>query len=78
MILIKSYTFSFLCIRKLYNEKNISSYNVDQEMDLLDFKIIEYCEKYKKPLLGICRGLQVINVYYGGSLYQNINNIATI
>lgn len=59
----------------LYNEKNISSYNVDQEMDLLDFKIIEYCEKYKKPLLGICRGLQSINVYFGGSLNQNINEI---
>ena len=59
----------------LYNEKNISSYNVDQEMDLLDFKIIAYCEKYKKPLLGICRGLQSINVYFGGSLNQNINEI---
>lgn len=59
----------------LYNEENISSYNVDQEMDLLDFKIIEYCEKYKKPLLGICRGLQSINVYFGGSLNQNINEI---
>lgn len=59
----------------LYNEENISSYNVDQEMDLLDFKIINYCENNKKPLLGICRGLQVINVYYGGSLNQNINEI---
>ena len=59
----------------LYNEENISSYNVDQEMDLLDFKIINYCENNKKPLLGICRGLQSINVYFGGSLNQNINKI---
>lgn len=44
-------------------------------MDLLDFKIINYCENNKKPLLGICRGLQSINVYFGGSLNQNINKI---
>lgn len=27
----------------------------------------------KKPILGICRGMQLINVLCGGSLYQDIN-----
>ena len=26
----------------------------------------------KKPILGICRGMQLINIYYGGSLYEDL------
>ena len=41
-------------------------------MDQLDKKIIEYCINKNKPLLGICRGIQSINVFLGGTLKQNI------
>lgn len=58
----------------LYNEDNYASKHIDEEMDQLDFKIIEYAVKNKKPLLGICRGIQSINVYFGGSLKQDILN----
>ena len=30
--------------------------------------LIEYCIKDKIPIFGICRGLQAINLYFGGSL----------
>lgn len=59
---------------RLYHEINYASQHVDEEMDSLDFKIIEYAVKNKKPLLGICRGIQSINVFFGGSLKQDIRN----
>ena len=55
-----------------YNEENISSYLIDKRMDELDLKVVNYAYKANKPLLGICRGLQVINVYFEGSLYQDL------
>jgi peptidase C26 len=42
--------------------------------DTFDFKVIEAAVKYGKPLFGICRGLQCINVFFGGSLFQDIHS----
>ena len=35
--------------------------------------LIKYCTKNKIPLLGICRGAQMINLYFGGKL-KKVNN----
>lgn len=59
----------------LYQQENKASYNVDQEIDELDFAILDYAKRSNKPVLGICRGLQVINVYFQGSLKQDIDAI---
>lgn len=61
---------------KFYNEKNEGlSKNVDSRIDELDRQIVLHAEKYKKPLLGICRGHQSINVFLGGSLYQDLGKL---
>lgn len=44
----------------------------DRKRDLYEVKILDHAKKHKKPLLGICRGMQMLNVYYGGSLYQDL------
>lgn len=40
--------------------------------DELEFRILERAIKKDKPILAICRGIQLINVFFGGTLYQDI------
>jgi putative glutamine amidotransferase len=42
------------------------------ERDKTDFTLLDYAEKHDRPLLGICFGVQSLNVYRGGSLLQDI------
>ncbi len=58
---------------KYYNEENLGdSKEIDASIDELDEKVIKHAIRLKKPLLGICRGLQSLAVFCGGSLYQDI------
>ena len=58
----------------LYNQEvKTEPFNYDKE-DELDYRLIDLFIKKNKPILGICRGIQVLNVYFGGSLNQFINN----
>ena len=59
---------------KHYHEENFASHCVESEIDELDLRVIDYAVKNNKPLFGICRGLQIINVYFNGSLKQDILN----
>ena len=40
--------------------------------DDYDMELIKEAVSQKKPVFGICRGMQIINVLYGGTLYQDI------
>src|ERR1051326_2244994 len=42
------------------------------ERDTTDFAILECVEQTNLPLIGICFGIQSLNVYRGGSLIQDI------
>jgi putative glutamine amidotransferase len=45
---------------------------VDPERDTVELALIKAVVETGKPFLGICRGLQVINVALGGTLYTHI------
>lgn len=35
-------------------------------------QLIDACDEWNRPILGICYGEQLLNVHYGGTLYQDI------
>ena len=47
---------------------------VRRDLDVFQLALFHICLAEKKPVLGICRGCQVIDVALGGSLFQDIDN----
>ena len=43
------------------------------ERDIHEMALIKSAIDLKKPILAICRGMQILNVTYGGTLYQDIS-----
>ncbi|MBI2968097.1 MAG: gamma-glutamyl-gamma-aminobutyrate hydrolase family protein [Bacteroidetes bacterium] len=46
--------------------------NVDEKRDEFERKIIDLFLEQGKPILGICRGLQLLNVHFGGILIPDL------
>lgn len=45
----------------------------DRVRDIYEIELFNAFRKLQKPVLGVCRGAQLINVAMGGSLYQDIS-----
>jgi putative glutamine amidotransferase len=45
---------------------------IDPARDEVELQLVKWAVDDGKPLLGLCRGLQVINVAMGGTLYQDL------
>lgn len=55
-----------------YGEKINGSVNIDLERDAAELALLKAYTEAGKPIMGICRGHQIINIFFGGSLYQDI------
>ena len=51
--------------------------NAYKKRDQCEKKIIELCIKNNIPILGICRGMQILNIYFGGKLSKIMNHSKT-
>ncbi|MEZ4593148.1 MAG: gamma-glutamyl-gamma-aminobutyrate hydrolase family protein [Chloroflexota bacterium] len=47
-------------------------YGVDTDRDRVEFVVARTAVAQQKPLLAICRGVQVLNVALGGSLWEDV------
>lgn len=56
-----------------YGESPIGKWKGDSYRDWYEIKIIDFAIRKSRPLLGVCRGFQLMNVYFGGTLYQDIS-----
>lgn len=45
---------------------------IDYRRDTLEFIMLDHAFRNKMPVLGVCRGQQMINVFLGGSLYIDL------
>lgn len=56
-----------------YGQANTASKNIDNALDDRQIDAVKKCAQAGKPVLGICKGIQLINVAFGGTLNQNIS-----
>lgn len=58
-------------VRKLFST---SSSGIDNDRDELEFELLSQALDKGIPVLGICRGAQLLNIYLGGTLHNDISN----
>ncbi len=58
-------------LRKLFSRGSVAL--IDKNRDVLEYNLIGQALEKQIPILGICRGAQLLNVYFGGSLHQELS-----
>lgn len=56
----------------LYGEENVFASKLSDERDQSDIILAKALLGSEKPVLAICRGMQIINIICGGTLYQDL------
>ncbi|HEX8164260.1 MAG TPA: gamma-glutamyl-gamma-aminobutyrate hydrolase family protein [Beijerinckiaceae bacterium] len=60
---------------ELYGGQVLPDVRIDPERDKLELKLLEWALPQGVPILGICRGSQMINIALGGTLHTDIHAV---
>jgi putative glutamine amidotransferase len=60
---------------ELYGGQVLPDVRIDPERDKLELKLLEWALPQGLPILGICRGSQMINIALGGTLHTDIHAV---
>jgi len=62
---------------KLYGEPIAGAYGINTRRDEAEVELFKAAKNFGIPMLGICRGAQLLNVLNGGKLWQDVNHHTT-
>lgn len=68
------FSILLLLLRLLFAIKPGRSHGLDKDRDTLEMAALAQAIAHDVPVLGICRGAQLINVHFGGTLNQNLEH----
>lgn len=57
-----------------YGSEPTVSHGIDEDVDRFEIALIEAARAAEKPVLAICRGLQILNVALGGTLLEEVTS----
>lgn len=55
-----------------YNQENTNAKQVQRHRDIFEIALVKMCYERGIPMMGLCRGMQLINVALGGTLHQEL------
>jgi putative glutamine amidotransferase len=64
-------------LRRLFGLSRAAAGALDLERDRLELELIARADADQIPVLGICRGAQLLNIHAGGTLHQDLTSFYT-
>ncbi|OYD09696.1 gamma-glutamyl-gamma-aminobutyrate hydrolase family protein [Paludifilum halophilum] len=62
----------------LYGERpDMRCWQLAPERDRFELTLIADAIRLQKPVLAICRGMQLFNIHFGGTLYKDVTDVAS-